>query len=220
MLKIRYYKLRLPNDAGVSMLASTAYRVGENGGISVVQASSNELFLQYTITRQIEATQIMSDGSEVRTFVPTMERHSIRLFQAAEGLVLSLLDPARGSRVTTEVLSKLVGKEEYFIEPLEISTKIIRVHVSEFDSARLVSAKVRDFRVYDSAVGRLEVSSKEGLADEIAPFLAGKYYKIDSLTYEITHQFKRGLICYSNNGTVKVSGPLVEVVFPTFERLL
>ena len=220
MLKIRYYKLRLPNDAGVSMLASTAYRVGENGGISVVQASSNELFLQYTITRQIEATQIMSDGSEVRTFVPTMERHSIRLFQAAEGLVLSLLDPARGSRVTTEVLSKLVGKEEYFIEPLEISTKIIRVHVSEFDSARLVSAKVRDFRVYDSAVGRLEVSSKEGLADEIAPFLAGKYYKIDSLTYEITHQFKRGLICYSNNGTVKVSGPLVEMVFPTFERLL
>lgn len=202
------------------MLASTAYRVGENGGISVVQASSNELFLQYTITRQIEATQIMSDGSEVRTFVPTMERHSIRLFQAAEGLVLSLLDPARGSRVTTEVLSKLVGKEEYFIEPLEISTKMIRVHVSEFDSARLVSAKVRDFRVYDSAVGRLEVSSKEGLADEIAPFLAGKYYKIDSLTYEITHQFKRGLICYSNNGTVKVSGPLVEVVFPTFERLL
>ena len=220
MLKIRYYKLRLPNDAGVSMLASTAYRVGENGGISVVQASSNDLVLQYTTTRQIEATQIMSDGSEVRTFVPTMERHSIRLFQAAEGLVLSLLDPARGSRVTTEVLSKLVGKEDYFIEPLEISTKMIRVHVSEFDSARLVSAKVRDFRVYDSAVGRLEVSSKEGLADEIAPFLAGKYHKIDSLTYEVTHQFKRGLICYSNSGTVKVSGPLVEVVFPTFERLL
>lgn len=202
------------------MLASTAYRVGENGGISVVQASSNDLVLQYTTTRQIEATQIMSDGSEVRTFVPTMERHSIRLFQAAEGLVLSLLDPARGSRVTTEVLSKLVGKEDYFIKPLEISTKMIRVHVSEFDSARLVSAKVRDFRVYDSAVGRLEVSSKEGLADEIAPFLAGKYYKIDSLTYEVTHQFKRGLICYSNSGTVKVSGPLVEVVFPTFERLL
>lgn len=202
------------------MLASTAYRVGENGGISVVQASSNDLVLQYTTTRQIEATQIMSDGSEVRTFVPTMERHSIRLFQATEGLVLSLLEPARGSRVTTEVLSKLVGKEDYFIEPLEISTKMIRVHVSEFDSARLVSAKVRDFRVYDSAVGRLEVSSKEGLADEIAPFLAGKYYKIDSLTYEVTHQFKRGLIRYSNSGTVKVSGPLVDVVFPTFERLL
>lgn len=220
MLKIRYYKLRMSTGAGVSTLTSTAYRVGKNGGISVVQASSNELFLQYTITRQIEATQIMSDGSEVRTFVPTMERHSIRIFQAAEGLVLSLLDPARGSKVTTEVLSKLVGKEDYFIEPLEISTKMVRVHVSYFDSARLVSAKVRDFRVYDSAVGRLEVSSKEGLTDEIAPFLAGKYHKIDSLTYEITHQFKRGLICYSTSGTVKVSGPIVEVVVPTFERLL
>lgn len=220
MLKIRYYKLRVPNDSGISMLASAAYRLGANGGISVLEATSNVLFLKYTITRQIEATQIMSDGSEVRTFVPTMERHSIRLFQVAEGLVLSLLDPARGSRVTTEVLSKLIGSEDYFIEPLEISTKMIRVHVSEFDSARLVSAKVRDFRVYDGAVGRLEVSSKEGLTDEIAPFLAGKYHKIDSLTYEVTHQFKRGLICYSNSGTVKVSGPLVEVVFPTFERLL
>ena len=220
MMKIRYYKLRLPNDVGVSALTSTAYRVGANGGISVVEATSNDLALKYTTTRQIEASQIMSDGSEVRTFVPTMERHSIRLFQAAEGLVLSLLDPARGSKVTTEVLSKIVGNEDYFIEPLEISAKMIRVHVSEFDSARLVSAKVRDFRVYDSAVGRLEVSSKDGLTDEIAPFLAGKYHKIDSLTYEVTHQFKRGLICYSSSGTVKVSGPLVEIVFPSFERLL
>jgi hypothetical protein len=220
MLKIRYYKLRLPNDSGISTLASAAYRSGASGGISVLEDTSNVLFLKYTITRQIETIQIMSDGAEVRTSVPTMERHSIRLFQVAGGLVLSLLDPARGSRVTTEVLSKLVGSEDYFIEPLEISTKMIRVHVSEFDSARLVSAKVRDFRVYDGAIGRLEVSSKEGLTEEIAPFLAGKYHKIDSLTYEVTHQFKRGLICYSNSGTVKVSSPLVEVVFPTFERLL
>lgn len=202
------------------MLASAAHRVSANDGISVVEATSNSLILKYTVTRQIEATQILSDGSEVRTFVPTMERYSIRFFQGAEGPVLSLLDPARGSRVTIEVLSKLVGNEGYFIEPLEISTKMIRVHVSEFDSARLVSAKVRNFRVYDNAVGRLEVSSKEGLADEIAPFLAGKYHTIDSLTYEVTHRFKRGLICYSNSGTVKVSGPLVELVFPTFERLL
>ena len=147
-----------------------------------------------------------------------MERYSVRFFQAGAGLVLSLMDPPRGSRVTTEVLSKLVGKDEYFIEPLEINTKMILGHISNFDSARLVSAKIRDFKVYDNAIGRLEISSKDGLAEEIAPFLVGKYHKVDSLTYEVTHQFKRALICYASSGTVRVSGPLVETAFSTFEQ--
>lgn len=219
MLKIRYYKLRLPQVSGVESLASSAYRLGTENGISVLEATSGNLVLKCTFTKQIETTQILSDGTEVRNKIPTMEQFSVRFFQAAAGLMLSLLDPPRGSRVTTEVLSKLLGDEEYFIEPLEITPKMIRRHISSFDSARLVSAKIRDFRVYDNAIGRLEISSKDGLTEEIAPFLAGKYHKVDSLTYEVTHQFKRGLICYVNNGTVRVSGSLVEAAFPTFERL-
>lgn len=218
MLKIRYYKLRVPQESGVASLASAAYKLGPENGISVLEFTSRNLVLKCTFTKQIETIQILSDGTEVRNQIPTMERYSVRFFQASAGLMLSLLDPPRGSRVTTEVLSKLVGIDEYFIEPLEIDAKMIRGHISSFDSARLVSAKIRDFKVYDNAIGRLEISSKDGLTEEIAPFLAGKYHKVDSLTYEVTHQFKRGLICYVNNGTVRVSGPLVEAAFPTFEQ--
>ena len=218
MLKIRYYKLRVPQEDGVASLAYSAYKIGPESGISVLECTSRNLVLRYTFTKQIETIQILSDGSEVRSQISTMERYSVRFFQAGAGLMLSLMDPPRGSRVTTDILSKLVGKDEYFIEPLEINTKMIRGHISSFDSARLVSAKIRDFKVYDNAIGRLEISSKDGLAEEIAPFLAGKYHKIDSLTYEVTHQFKRGLICYVNSGTVRVSGPLVETAFPTFEQ--
>jgi hypothetical protein len=218
MLKIRYYRLRMSQELGVDSLASAAYKLGQDNGISVIESTSSHLVLKYTITKQIEATQILGDGSEVRTQFPTMERYSVRLFQTGAGLMLSLLDPPRGSRVTTEILDRLGGNREYFIEPLVISTEMIRGHVSGFDSARLVSAKIRDFKVYENAIGRLEISSKEGLPDEIAPFIGGKYHRIDSLTYEVTHQFQKGLICYVNNGTVRVSGPLVETAFPSFER--
>ncbi|MBT9494692.1 MAG: hypothetical protein IV107_20595 [Paucibacter sp.] len=218
MLKIRYYRLRMSPEYGIASLACSAYKLGPESGISVLEFNSGNLVLRCTFTKQIETTQILSDGSEVRSQIPTMERHSVRFFQVSAGLMLSLMDPPRGSRVSTEVLSKLIGKDEYFIEPLEIDIKMIRGHISSFDSARLVSAKIRDFRVYDNAIGRLEISSKEGLSEEIAPFLAGKYHKVDSLTYEVTHQFKRGLICYVNSGTVRVSGPLVETAFPTFEQ--
>jgi len=149
-----------------------------------------------------------------------MERYSVRFFQAGADLMISLLDPSRGSRVTTEILSILVSKEEYFIEPLEINSNIIQRHIGGFDSSRLVSAKIRDFKVYENAIGRLEISSKDGLPEEIAPFLTGKYHKIDALTYAVTHQFQRGLICYMSSGTVRVSGPLVETAFPMFEHLL
>ena len=218
MLKIRYYKLRVPQGYGVASLSTVAYKLGQENGIFVVEATSENLVLRYAITRHIETIQILGDGSEVRTQIPTMERYSVRFFQTGSSLMLSLLDPPRGSRVTTEILDKLLGNNDYFIEPLEINIMMIRGHISGFDSARLVSAKIRDFKVYDNAVGRLEISSKDGLPDEIAPFLMGKYHKVDSLTYEVTHQFQRGLIYYANNGTVRVSGPLVESAFPSFER--
>ena len=218
MLKVKYYKLRGLQGYGISSLASVAYKLGLENGMAVLEFTSRNLILQCTITKQIEATQILSDGSVVKSQIPTMEQYSVRFFQADTGLMFSLLDPPRGSRVTMEVLGKLLGNEDYFIEPLEISPKMIQGHISTFESARLVSAKIRDFKVYENAIGRLEISSKEGLAEEIAPFLVGKYHKVDSLTYEVTHQFRRGLICYVSNGTLRVSGPLVEIAFPTFEQ--
>lgn len=219
MLKIRYYRLRLPSEASLATLESASYRA-RSYGVSVLRASTDELVLRYTLTRHIETIQILEDGSEVRTAIPTMDQCSLRFFSRGHQFVLSILDPPRGLRIASEVLARLVGEREFFLEPLEITAPLVRQHVERFDSARLVSAKVRDFRVSDTAVGRLEVTSKGGLDDSIAPFLEGRYYRVDSLTYEITHQFQRGLVNYASNGTVRVSGPLVEIAFPVFEQLL
>ena len=217
MLKIRYYRVRLPSGFGINSLELSAYKLASNSGISVLRTSAGELVIRYTVTRQIETTQILNDGSAVKSLIPTMEQYSLRFFRSSTGVTLSILDPPRGLRITSEILGLLLGKNQYFIEALEISSGLIKKHLERFDSARLVSAKIRDFKVYENAVGRLEIGAKDGLSEEIAPFLVGKYYKIDSLTYEITHQFQRGLICYSSNGTVRVSGPLVEIAFPAFE---
>ncbi|WP_175810885.1 hypothetical protein [Burkholderia cepacia] len=119
-----------------------------------------------------------------------------------------------------EVLEKTLAGESYFFEALELTRAVVESHVSRFDAARLVSAKVRDFMVYDGAVGRIEITSKLGLRHDVAPFLEGKYYKIDSLAYEVTNGFTQGLVHYSSNGTIRVSGPLVDVAFPFFESNL
>jgi hypothetical protein len=217
MLKIRYYRLRLPFGFEISSLQSSANKLESSSGISVLGSSIEELVIQYTVTRHIEATQILSDGSEIKSSIPTMEKYSLRFFRVGTDFILALINPPRGLRITSDVLRLLLGQGEYFIEVLELNSGIIKKHVKVFDSARLVSAKIRDFKVYGNAIGRLEIGSKDGLNEDIAPFLMGKYYKIDSLTYEITHQFQRGLICYSSNGTVRVSDSLIEIAFPTFE---
>ena len=220
MLKIRYYKLRVQDRIGISSLTSKVFDLGISSGLEVIEANPRSLVLRFTAIRQLEATQILDDGSEAKTQIPTIERYVARFFKSDTTLMFSLSNPPRGSRIATEILELVLGGQQYFVEPLEISLKMIKGHISFFDSAKLVSAKIRDFRVYDNAVGRLEISSKEGLPDDIAPFLGGKYFKIDSLTYEISHDLVRGLICYFNSGTVRVSGPLIEAAFPTFEKQL
>lgn len=219
MLKIRYYRIRVPSAKNLASLEAAAYRARPSG-VTVLRASSTELVLKYARARQLEAIQVLDDGSEVKTSIPTIEQCSMRIFGSSSEFILSLLDPPRGQRVAVEILSHLLEAEEFFIEPLEVTSALIQRHVGLFDAARLVSAKVRDFKVSDTAVGRLEVTSKSGLPDEIAPFLLGKYYRMDSFTYEVTHQFQRGLVHYASSGTVRVSGPLVEVAFPEFEKLL
>jgi len=107
--------------------------------------------------------------------------------------------------------------EQYFIEALEFKPELIAIHVKSFDAARLVSAKVRDFEVYDGAVGRLEITSQNGLLPEIAPFLQNKFYRIELLTYEVSQRFVKGLAYYYRNGTLKVSTSLIENAFPSFE---
>ncbi len=218
MLKVRYIKLKLDS----AVLDSLAKRLRDLASpqLRATQVDSSGIVLLYTTTRHLSAVEILSDGTERKTSIPTMERHSLRIFRAGAHTYIALLDPTRGSKIQNEVLSLLAPNQDYFIEPLEISKQLISQHVAKFDSARLVSAKVRDFRISDSAVGRLEVTSKEGLDADIAPILSGKFYRIDSMTYEVTHQFKKGLVTYMSNGTLRVTSSLVEVAFPMFEAVL
>ncbi|WP_155416773.1 hypothetical protein [Burkholderia vietnamiensis] len=221
MLKIRYFRLRLPVSLSeFAVLASTASVEVGQGRIFVVRSNAEELILRYTQTRLISAVRILDDGSEIRTSVETMERRDVRIFSRPGGLFLSIIDPPRSVKFIEEVLEKTLAGKSYFIEALELTRAIVELHVAKFDAARLVSAKVRDFMVYDGAVGRMEITSKSGLQQAVAPFLEGKYYKIDSLTYEVTEGFTQGLVYYSSNGTIRVSGPLVDVAFPLFEASL
>ena len=109
---------------------------------------------------------------------------------------------------------------QYFYESMEIDEALVKKHVAKFDAARLVSAKVRDFAVYEGAVGRFEVTSKNGLMGEIAPFLQGKYYRVDSLTYELTHKFSNFLVTYSSGGGIKVNDNYLDLLLPSFEKLI
>lgn len=219
MIKVRYSRIRLP--VSISRLASLAreWKPTEDRRLRISRAKDDELVLNLTSVRLIRVTDFVDD-EPVSKMVPTMEQHSFRLFAGRSSLYLSLLNPGRGSGVVNEVLEGLLAGQHYAIEPLEIGTELIARHTRKFAAARLVSAKVRDFRVYDNAVGRLEITSKSGLPEEIAPFLEGSFYRIDALTYEVTHDFTTGLIWYSSGGTVRVSGPLVAKAFPLFEEEL
>lgn len=219
MLKVRYSRVRLPVSLDTLATLAKDWIPVDDRRLRITRASAGELVINLTAVRMVRITE-MVDDEPVTKPVPTMERHTFRLFAGKSDIYLSLLNPTRTSGVVEEVLDALLAGRHYAVEPLEIGQDLIARHTRKFAAARLVSAKIRDFKVYENAIGRLEVTSKAGLPNEIAPFLEGKFHRVDALTYEVTHDFTTGLIWYSSGGTVRVSGPLVAKAFPLFEEEL
>lgn len=215
MLKIRYFRVNLPYDTR-DFANAIAQRINASA-VKVVHSSMHDVVFTFSSPRATQIRKIMEDGSELMESVLTIDIYSFRLFETQQHQYLSIIDPPRGSRVITDLMELILGDVQYYIEPLKLTPDLIKRHAEKFDSARLVSAKVRDFEVYDGAIGRLEITSQNGLLPSIAPFLENKFHRVDALTYEVSQRFTRGLIYYYRNGTLKVSGPLVEVAFPAFE---
>jgi len=221
MLKIRYFAIRLPVafDQVLTFVQANSSAEWKNG-LRLVQYSVTDIVLAYTVERVLPIRRYLENGDEVIENAVTMDRHSVRLFKTSDKSYLSLLDPGRSTRIVVDILDAVFPDGGYFIDPVEVSSSLIHRHIEKFDSFKLVSAKIKDFEVYRGAVGRLEISSQEGLAADIAPFLQDKFYRVDSFTYEVTHNFVKGSIQYTRNGTVRISGPLIESAFPMFESCL
>jgi hypothetical protein len=221
VLKVRYFQIELPLDlARLADRIRSRENLNPNRQIVLSRLAEDDIISTYRVNRIISIRKFLEDGSTVLDSAATTDLHTIRLFKKHGKIYLSIIDPPRSSKIVSDFLDDTLAQQEYFIEPLEITTSIIDRHVANFDSAKLVSAKIRDFAVYDGAVGRLEVTSHAGLIPTIAPFLENKFHRIDSLTYEVTLGFTQGLINYNRNGTIRVSSPLIDRAFPLFEDCL
>jgi hypothetical protein len=219
MLKIRYFKIEFP-FAFHEFLAYLKQNGKLGDKIKILSSAAKEIVFSYTVMRVLMIRKFTDAGESIVESASTMDQHTIRLFGKNKKIYIAISDPPRGSRIISDFLDIVCDDRPYFVEPLEISPNLIEIHTSSFDSATLVSAKIRDFQVYDGAVGRLEITSHAGLKPEIAPFLIGKFHRVDSLTYEVSEKFTKGLIYYLRNGTLRVSTPLVDVAVSRFENSL
>ncbi len=220
--KIRFFVVNLgfSIEELVAQIKVVANRVPGKVVVVDVGRESKSISLYVFVAREISIARRDESGDVTWETVETVDRVPMRIYSARKSIVISAINPPRGSRYVDVLMSEVCEDEGYFFEPLEITEPMIRKHVAKFDSARLVSAKVRDFAVYEGAVGRFEVTSKNGLKEEIAPFLEGKYYRMDSLTYELTHRAASFLVAYSNNGGIKVNSNHLDVMLSSFEGLI
>lgn len=220
MIKVRYFRVSVPfSIEEIGEVCARAPSVNSGETITIVAIGGGELILRYQVLRTLTAIRISIDGEEIKESIPTVERLVLRMFTGSRGQYLSIIDPPRSMQNILGFLQRIVGSD-FFIEPIEINRELVTLLTRQFETAKLVSAKVRDFSPYEGAVGRFEVSSKEGLKPDIAPFLDGKFYRIDSLTFEIVQGFKKGMVCYLANGTIRASDSIKNYVFPFFEKSL
>lgn len=221
MLRARYFNLRAEGIVfKLSAIREYACLLNDSR-LTAISSNSHEVVLSYQSIRQVRTISILDDGSEQAHDYPTIDRYQLRFCESKERtLYLSVIDPPRSGRIIGEALDLLLPNVRVLFEPVVFSKQIVEQHTSLFDVAKLVSAKIKNFHVYDNAVGRLEVSSRTGLLPTIAPFIEGKYYEVESLSYEVISDLSKGLVTYSTNGTVRVSGPIVEIALSRLEACL
>lgn len=219
---IRFF--RVQTDCTLKRLlrnATLSQDASDDDIISIAHVSGDvEPVLDVFFKRSIQVSSREIDGTLALTMVDTIEKIKIRFFQSKKDYIMAAFNPPRGSKYADHLLEIVLAGHNFFYESMEITEPVIRRHVAKFDVARLVSAKVRDFSVYEGAVARLEITSKDGLKPEIAPFLPGRHYKLDAATYEVTHKFSSFLVTYTNAGTLKVNEQFLESVLPRFVALL
>lgn len=220
--KIRFYSVTFdfPRDELVSRVKSASLRAPEKIVLADLDEGRPSASLYLFHPRTISIARRNEDGEVIWDSVETVDRIAVKISVSKQHAVISAINSPRSSKFVDMLMSELCSGAKYFYETMEIQETLIKKHVSKFDTARLVSAKVRDFAVYEGAVGRFEVTSKNGLTNEIAPFLQGKFYRIDSLTYELTHGFSNFLVTYSNGGSIKVNDNHLDLFLTTFERLI
>jgi len=221
MLKFRYFQLRLPCSFDELLKIFLNFqKENSRSEITLIRKLRNEIFFIARFNRYISTKMLSPDGILIITEVPTIETYSIKIFKQNKKIFLCCTDPPRGTKFIDEILTKLLDSNSYFFEQVEFQHSLIFSFIKNFNSYKLVSAKIRDFHVYDNAVGRLEVSSQDGLTDEIAPFLRDKHYKIDALTYSVSHLSYHGLIYFSRNGTLRISDGISDFSMPLIEVAL
>jgi hypothetical protein len=221
MRKLRYFKVRLPCDLNVfSVYAIKASAAEPKRRLTVVSAAGDQVLIRMTIDRTVSTVDILEDGTEVHRTLSASERRSVRFFQRGSVTYVALEDPPRGTSMLRDLFELTLRGTDYFLEAFEIDAVLVAAHAAQFDAAKLVSAKVRDFSVYEGATGRLEITSHAGLDPAIAPFLAGAFYRMESFTYELTLGRDQGLVQYGATGTLRASNHLAEIVFRLFEGQL
>ena len=172
------------------------------------------------LRRKIQFSVRDADGLFATEAVDSFERFSVRLYELKRDFVLAVINPPRGTRYIESLLGVFFGEDNFHYDSVDVTEDLVRRHVERLGIAKLVSAKIRDFPIYDGAVARLEVSSRKGIKPGIAPFLKDKFYKFDSATYEITDRFSSFLITYNGSGSLKISDQFIEPVLSKFVRLI
>ncbi|MBT2791943.1 hypothetical protein [Paraburkholderia strydomiana] len=220
--KIRFFSVTFDFHGHelISRVKAASQRAPENIVLADLDETRVSASLYLFHPRKISIARRDADGEVTWESVETLDRVAVKIHMSKKNAVISAVNSPRSSKFIDSLMSELCLGGRYFYESMEIDENLIKKHVSKFDAARLVSAKVRDFAVYEGAVGRFEVTSKNGLMDEIAPFLRGKFYRVDSLTYELTHKFSSFLITYSSSGSIKINDTHMDMILPSFEKLI
>lgn len=209
LTRYRWYRIQLPSGSLdlPDILANHPFVANASQGFTKAEGSLGGLIYRFLWRSKVVITQFDDSGAPAYQEVTTVNFTDFAIINIEGITFLRIENPGRSIRDLLNAIEALVGLG-FTCKPVTFEGSKPTTVFEEIETIKLIGLKVIDAVLDEDLVARMEFASKQGITLEKLTILEGVPNKIESASYELIYEGVKGVLAFTSNGTVKISGRL------------
>ncbi len=209
LTRYRWYRIQLPSGASdfSGVIAKHPLVANANQGFMRVEGSLGAFIYRFLWRSKVVIAQFDDHGTPSYQEVATVNFTDFAIVSIEGVTFLRIENAGRSIRDLLNAIEALVGLG-FTCKPVTFENSKPTTVFEKIETIKLIGLKVIGAVLGKDLVARMEFASKQGITLDKLTILEGVPHKIESASYELIYEGVKGLLAFTSNGTVRVSGQL------------
>ena len=207
--RFRWYRFQLPRGTPDLAEVIDGHPLSQetNQGFTRINGALGHIIHRFLWRSKVVVTQFDDSGTPAYQEVATVNFTDFSILYIDDVAFLRIENPGRSIKDLLNALESMVGLG-FTCKPVTFDTRKPTTVFESIEVIKLIGLRVTGVVLGEDLVASMEFASKVGITPEKITVLTGVNHKTESSIYELIYGGLRGLLSFSSNGTVKVSGQL------------